>query len=733
MRKRFPSFFSLIVLFFGVPPLITTAMAQDQPGAPGSTRSKTDVVEAMLNGLTISIDKHSGSIIGLEYPGPGNILKASGEQSGLVDVAYPIPEFEALRLASEYSKQAKIEKTDNSVTISWESLGASRSYFQPSGKVSATVWIKALPDGRSISMKCRIENKADGTIGQVLFPDLHGLLPVDGREGTFLRTAGFVRRPFIDVRMTLYPEFYALDDKTRPIDTRDTYIYYGGRAVDNGDEMIGRWLDYGGLNGGISMFPKVWEGAPATKIRIFRLEKDPNVRLAHVHMNKITPGESWESPEYILTPHQFGWAKGIETYKAFVDSKVNRLFPIPEHVRKGLGFRTVIMGTRFEADGDRDVAFKINELPKIAKECKENGLDEIVVWAWRKSFNLPGIPPYSNLGTEEELTKAIRECNKLGVNVSLFESIFSLNKKTAARYGLEVKSLGWTYHPELIPRFNPPYAKGNATTHADTKDPRWLQDAFDDVKMIYDNYTHSITWDQASKGTEELFKKFLPLVKKNDPRATFSGEITQSAERLANFLDYTWNWQLGSYFHNGMKRYRDIRAFNASFPAPRLNYNINRNAQDIKYAFMDNSYVNLMPSKPDYANSTAWLSDYPELGVVLKQCAKVRKQFLVYFTQGKLIGECLLKNIVPGAHVNAYVLPDRVLLIIMNTSEGQRVIDFDVNLAPWLKSKNGTYEVKSYDQFGTAFGPTRTTGPLWSGVTQPLREMDFEVYEFMAK
>ncbi|MEJ7780388.1 MAG: hypothetical protein WKF68_12445 [Daejeonella sp.] len=694
----------------------------------------TGTVEVTLNGLKITIDKQTGSITGLDYPGPGKILEAAPERAGLIDVAYPLPEFEALRLASRYSQGPKIEQSGNSIVITWDGLGASRTYFKPSGKVSATVWIKAMPDGRSVSMKCRVENKSERLVGQVLFPDFHGLLPVAGREGTYFRSLGFVRRPFVDVGMTLYPEMYALDDKIRPIDTRDTYEYTGGKGMENGDSMIGRWLDYGGLNGGISLFPKLWAGAPETKVRIFRLEKDPNVRLMHVHDKSIKKGETWESPEYVLTPHQSGWAKGIETYKEFVDSKVNRLFPVPKHVREGLGFRSIFMSRWYPADGENDRSFTFADLPAIAKECKANGIDQIVVWHWFRHFILPIQDPYSNLGTPEELSKAIKECEKIGVNVSLTLSITSISEPTVSRYGMKMGgNLGWTYHPEMIPRFNPPYTAGRATIHANTNDPRWQKDVLASVKKVYDNYTHSITWDQAHPGTEELFRQFLPWVKKDDPRATFSAEITNSAELLADYLDFTWNWQSGSYHHNLMAPYRDIRGFNASFPAPRLNYSINRNAQDIKYAFMDNSYVNIMPSKPDGANGTAWIKDYPEIGHVLKQCAGVRSKFLNYFTDGKLIGECLLKEESPDAHVNAYVLPDRVLFMVMNTADRGRQVNFKVDLEPWLKSKTGKYEVRSYDQYGTSFGDDEIIGREWSGQTQQMRNMDFAIYEFISK
>lgn len=693
-------------------------------------QTASSVTEVTLNGLKISIDSQTGSIVGLEHPGAGKILEAKPERAGLIDMAYPIPEFEALRLASRYSKEVKIEKTDSAVIIHWNNVGASRTWVKRSGNVSATAWLQAMPDGKSITLKCRIENKSEKEIGQVMFPDFHGLLPLGGREGTFLRTTGFVRKPFEDIKMTLYPEFYALDDKTRPIDTRDTYIHYGGRGLGNGDEMIGRWLDYGSLQGGISLFPKQWTGDEPTKIRINRLELDTNVRLMHVHSNAIKPGEQWESPEYVLTPHANGWAKGIETYRAFIESKVNRLFPVPKHVREGLGFRTVFMSRWYPEDGERDRSFTFSELPQIAKEAKENGLDQMVVWHWFRHFILPIRDPYSNLGTPADLSSALKECDKEGVNVSLTLSITSISEPTASEYGLKVGALGWTYHPEMWPRFNPPYTKGRATTHAKVNDPRWQNDVMSSVKKVYQNYTHSITWDQAHTGVEKVWKQFLPLVKNTDPKATFSAEITHSAERLADYLDFTWNWESGSWFHHGMREYRDVRAFNAAFPAPRLNYNINRNAQHIKYAFMDNSYVNIMPSKPDGANGTAWIKDYPELGRILKQCAQVRKQFLDYFVDGRLIGECLLTKPVDGAHINAYVLPDKVLLMVMNTEQTEKKINFTIDLAPWLDSKAGKYKLRSYDQFGKQTGRNKTISHQWSGKTQALKHMDFTIYEF---
>lgn len=692
--------------------------------------NKAGYIEVTLNGLKITIDEQSGSIIRMEYPGPGKILEAMPGKGGLIDLAYPIPEFEALRLASRFSTGATVEQSANEVVISWDNLGASRTYFSPEGKVSAKVWLKAMPDGRSISMKCQINNESENPVGQVLFPDFQGLLPFAGREKTYLRTAGFIRRPFVDVEMTAYPEFYAPE---RTTDKRDTELFTGGQGVGNGDGMIGRWLNYGGLNGGISLFPKVWDDGSTTKVRIFRLKKDPNVRLVHVHNDAIGPGKTWESPKYVLTPHQFGWAKGIEPYRDFVESKITRRFPVPKHVRESLGFRTVYMSRWYPEDGEKDRSFTFEDLPKIALECKENGIDQMVVWHWLRHFILPLPDPYHNLGTPKELSKAIEKCNELGVDVSLTISISSIGEPTASHYGMKVGKKGWTYHPEMIPRWNPPYTYGRAARFPPAGHEQWYEDVLASVKKIYNDYTHSITWDQAHPGTKKVINEFLPWVKEKDPTATFSGETNRGLEAIADYVDFTWNWQSGSYHHNQLIPYRDVRAFNAAFPGPRLNFNINRNAQDIKYGFMDNSYVNIMPSAPDNGNGTAWTSDYPELGYVLKQCSDMREQFLPYFTEGTLIGECLLQEVVPGAHINAYVLPDRVLFMVMNTENKYRQVDFNINLEPWLKSGSGKYEVISYDQYGKRFGGEKSIDEEWRGNTQLMRNMDIAIFEFIAK
>ena len=149
---------------------------------------------AELNGLKIVLDERTGSILSLTYPGPGEMLRTTPEYASIVDLAYPLPQFEPLRLASRFSAGARITKAADGVTIHWDRLGASRTAFPVPGSVSATVTLKAAADKKSVLMACRIENHSGNAVRQVLFPDFLGLLPFAGPAQTEFRSGGPAER-----------------------------------------------------------------------------------------------------------------------------------------------------------------------------------------------------------------------------------------------------------------------------------------------------------------------------------------------------------------------------------------------------------------------------------------------------------------------------------------------------------------------------------------------------------
>ncbi len=190
------------------------------------------VVEVRLNNLEIGIDEATGSIVSLASPYMGQLLEANPEAAGLLDVAYPVQPFIAMRLASRFSKATIVRHGPDEVDIEWNQLGASRPNLPiPSGAVKATVTIRAASDGRSVIFACHIDNESDASVRQELFPDLWGLKPIAGVKTTQLRLAREVEYPF--------------DGPITPVDEMPLYATMVGAVPANATSLEGRgWKAY---------------------------------------------------------------------------------------------------------------------------------------------------------------------------------------------------------------------------------------------------------------------------------------------------------------------------------------------------------------------------------------------------------------------------------------------------------------------------------------------------------
>lgn len=645
-------------------------------------------VDATLNGLQIEFDSASGGIVHMSYPGPGTLLEAEPGDASLIDVAHPVPEFDPLRLASRFSTGARIDVAPGCVTVVWPRLGASREKWNTSdGAVSATVRLRAMPDGRSILMTCEVDNQSSRPVRQVLFPDFRGLLPIGGEDNTNLRSCGFNSTPFRDLKPieARKREFYATD-------TGGFAAEYKSGGIFN--PMWVRWLDFGSLRGGFSIFPRQWGWDPATVVRLHHSETTNTLRLMHVNDALIEPGQTWHSCEYVLTPHAAGWAKGIEVYRDWVRAHMQRKHEMPRRIREALGFRTIWM-TEGWPDDPKDANFTFADLPALARETHEHGLAEMVMWSWCRGFRLPLPAPMAHLGTAQDMATAAEQCKREGAELVPFVSVIQGDKDTAARYGLTASaSSGWTQHSETVPRLNPPYSSLYACAQIGPTNPKWEDEVLTSIQHLLDlGGVTSISWDQF--WTENKDKNMLAfattirsLLHSKDPEASFSGEELWGMEFDCELLDYTWNWQDCN-----------CQAFISAFPAPRINCNIDSDPAATKRAFMDNKFLAAFPRKPGKSNGSDWIRNHPELSAALKQCAALRKQFLPYFTDGYLIGECVLDQPCPDAYVSAYVLPDRLLVFALNQSP-RRTVQLDTNLRAWLPSQDHKWTLRRYSADG---------------------------------
>ena len=78
-------------------------------------------------------------------------------------------------------------------------------------------------------------------------------------------------------------------------------------------------------------------------------ERTHKLRYMKTLFTDIAPHTSWQSAEYILTPHHNGWAEGL-FHTLGAKQNIKKLYPMPDHVRDGLGYRSIWMKTSFYAE-----------------------------------------------------------------------------------------------------------------------------------------------------------------------------------------------------------------------------------------------------------------------------------------------------------------------------------------------------------------------------------------------
>jgi hypothetical protein len=696
----------------------------------------------VLNGLKIEIDDDTGTLLRLSHPDTGVVLEASKERSSILTVSAPAPGFTALQLEPRLSK-ATISPAKDAVTLTWDALQANRSskLGASDGNIRAEVTFRAAPDGKSVILRAQVRNLSQLGVSQILFPDLQGLRPFDKPERMELRMALGAVNPFADGvrpegRATFYPHGMW---REYPSDAQ-----YQRNAL--------RWMDYGSLKGGISLFEKQWLTDPRPSILTNRNEADPNeLRIAWQHRVAVPPGGNWQSAEYWLTPHRGGWAKGIEPFREYAVAQNIRKFPVPDRIRDGIGFQTIWMMQGAETDASR-VVYRATDLLRVARDAKEHGIDEIVLWGWCRYGQLP-VRIHPAVGTFEELAQAIREAKQIGVNITPFVNLKNLDNSNgdvdvAARYGLTPGSgSAWIYHPEAIPTMLP-FTAASGQVDVPTNNKVWGMDA---AKALSELIRHGITSfafdvydDAGSLALIEWTNGVRAEARKVDPDATFAAEpVNGSFERSSRTLDYTWNWM----------DYVEAGPLQNVLRYPRININAERSSRVVKMAFADGLYINAMPKAPNQPNGTRLIGEEPELAAALKEVAPLRRQFLEFFRDGHFLGESVLAEPVsqftrrnhgswiggatievgpfeyPDIFVRGHQLQDRLLIVVLNNDATPRSFDVNSDLSLWLP-KSKAYRVVQYDGTGKASaGAHRVWGASWRSTVAGLPPLGLTFFE----
>jgi hypothetical protein len=136
-----------------------------------------------------------------------------------------------------------------------------------------------------------------------------------------------------------------------------------------------------------------------------------------------------------------------------------------------------------------------------------------------------------------------------------------------------------------------------------------------------------------------------------------------------------------------------------------------------------------MPRKPDGVNGSDYIHNHQHLSTALKQCAKLRKQFLPYFVDGTIIGACALTAPCGGTHVSFYVREEGMLMILINLQE-PAARTFTCDPTPWIEPGENGYTVVEYDGEGNQLDQQSIPAGAWTETTPELVREGMVIYEF---
>lgn len=637
-------------------------------------RNSTEWID--LPGGELGIDPATGAITALQLVEPATRFIDTADGRGLLRVAAPRTDYPSHYLEAGTHGRPEVERRNDGLRLVYPDLV---SDYHP-GSVRVEIDVAHTEDG--LALRARVHNGSREAIPQVVFPRLLGLEAVGGVDQTRLQLARHRVHPFRELHMRPDDAWW-LDRGLQ------TYVPYG--AI----EFSMKWLDYGDARSGLTLYSR---NSCYTTQGLLIARQDRDVDLVDVnwlHYPFIEPGETWDSGEYVVLLHPGDWYAGARAYRSFAVERYP--YHAPRHLREALGIRTVWPAVR-----NAPPTFSIDQVSDYAAEIADPdlGLAELCVWHWWLKNGYP-IFLDPRLGTEDDFSRALQRCRELGVPVSLFVSHHLLwdtdetdpDWRHLNAAGQPVQS-NWTYGRDFLPLFQVPFSGTHAMVRGSALTPGWRATGLRSYAHLLELGATGICFDQFSAWPDpnfsphadgrpdeegekliEFAEQARALIRDAEPAGTFSGEHISDVK--VPVLDYTWEWR--SAYHIA-----DAAPFRYVFPEYRLNANVNEHPRGALIAFAEGALLNVMPGNMHSYR----LADCPDLVKTLRKLARLRRQFLRYFTEGQF--RHLEGLEATNCIARLYTHNDDILVIATNPTDDLAEISLEIDPTAWGGSASAT-------------------------------------------
>ena len=533
-------------------------------------------------------DTRNGALTGLMNKKTGWSIQNRPELGLSFNLMVPVPR---RRNNIVYGSRQKLNsyrllKEEHAIVFLWTSVKSEHG-----GTMSMSLEGKVQLTESGISFDMNIRNKSPYTIEAVAYPVIGDVAnPGAGSDAKFeCMNVGYdglnksSLMPFFPNRRGYFGDYYPTMNFTIPqlfmlIGSGEQGMYLGCHDT-SFKEMIswtfelkpGWGLSYMSGVGGTGTVPDATEtnGQP---VRI-----ECNVW----HFPYIRPGETFQLSKIVLAPYKGNWQKGADIYKAWRKTWF-RAPAIPQWASKVHSWQQLQVNSP-----EDEPMIKYRDIVQYGRECAQHKIDAIQLVGWNiggQDCNHPAHDTDPRLGTTEELKKAIREVEAMGVHINLFNKYTWSDQTTdwfqKELYRYAVKDPYGLYHVSSGDQYFSPVQLNDINTHRLIPmchlSEKWRAIASKEFQkvvdlgasgMLYDeNQHHGGTYYCFDKthghrvpalvfaGDVPLVKQFYQISKKVNPDYMYTGEANYDIENQYYQMAY---FRFDPTNHIPVKRYID--------------------------------------------------------------------------------------------------------------------------------------------------------------------------------
>ncbi len=521
--------------------------------------------------VRIEFDEATGAITGLLNKKTGWQAVAQPKLSSIIKLVVPVEGHRNNRVLTETQKLSSFEKEgEYRASLGWKGIWGDKS-----GTMDIDVALSISLQGPDICFEMTIDNKSGQCVEEAWYPCVGGLREPKG-EGEFesltMDMCGGFHRTLMGDGFPQTCGYWGTD--------YPTFIKTFGSEVAQASFLL-LSNDRQGLYMGMhqeeqSIVSFVHELRPGyTDSKHSRVPKTDEIGghpagyvVSAAQMPFVQAGEEMKLAPIVVRLFEGSWHKGLEPYLNWRKQWYGQM-PQPGWLKDIDCWMTLHINSP-----EGCCRYRYEELPEIAREAREKGVQVLQLIGWAKDGQ-DGAEPYQDtdprLGSREDLKKAVREIEALGVRVLLMckfkwadQAIEEFREEIRPHtlkdiYGNDVQFPGYAYQTLTQQLFGGSRRCGAGLCHSSAEYRKLALREFAKIVelepsgILYDELmndrllcfdpSHGHRWGESNlKGSMKLAEEFHRYARSKNPDFLFAGE--SPTDQLSQYypISYVRTW-----------------------------------------------------------------------------------------------------------------------------------------------------------------------------------------------